>query len=115
LVKTRTDQLLVQQNRAVDPLEQHDLLGDVTMILVGVAPPDWQRLVFRFDVVDRKVQVAFAARTTSGDTIQIPVPREVSHPLSTLRKGMRASGAGVWSSIELLIDPPSKYQVKFSY
>ncbi|GAB3911667.1 hypothetical protein GCM10029964_118130 [Kibdelosporangium lantanae] len=94
-------------------VEQGELLDEIATVLVGAAPAGWQRLVFQFTVVDRKVSVALGARMTDGDTVNLTTPRTVSEPISKLRKGMRVEGTSIWTTFEMLLDPPSRYQVRF--
>ncbi|MGY6658276.1 hypothetical protein ACXIZN_39555 [Amycolatopsis sp. TRM77291] len=95
------------------PVEQNELLGEITKTLTAAAPEGWQRLIFDFKVIGRQASPAFAARLTDGSTQQISTPKDVSKPLSRLRKGMYAEGLGTWFSLGLVIDPPATYRAQF--
>ncbi|MBN6039859.1 hypothetical protein [Amycolatopsis sp. 195334CR] len=97
----------------LNPIEQNELLGEITKTLTAAAPAGWQRLIFDFLVLGRQASPAFAARLGDGSVQQVRAPKEVSQPLSRLRKGMYAEGLGTWFSLRLVIDPPATFHAKF--
>ncbi|VVJ15513.1 Uncharacterised protein [Amycolatopsis camponoti] len=98
----------------LNPIEQNELLGEIAKTLIEAAPPNWQRLFFEFMSVGKHASVGMAATLENGTRQQVPAPRELSKPLSKLRRGMYADGLGTWYSMDMVIDRPDRYQVRFN-
>jgi hypothetical protein len=98
----------------LSPIEQNELLGEITKSLVAAAPPNWQRLVFDFMAIGKHVNVGLGAALDDGTRQPVPAPREVSKPLSKLRRGMYADGLGTWYSMDLVIDRPDTFHARFN-
>ncbi len=96
------------------PAEQNELLGQITTILVQELPAGWQRLIMDFMAVGRHVNVAAGVRMADGSTQRFSPPKETAKLFSRLRKGMYVDGVGTWYSLELIVDPPNTYSVKFN-
>ncbi|WP_460695750.1 hypothetical protein [Nocardia thraciensis] len=95
------------------PIEQNELLGEITTTLLTVAPTGWQRLVFDFRVIGRHASPALAAKLADGSIQQVGIPKEVSKPLARLRRGMYMERLGTWFTLSLVIDPPATFHAEF--
>jgi hypothetical protein len=98
----------------LNPIEQNELLGEISRMVIAAAPPNWQRLIFDFMTVGKHVNVGVGAALDNGARQQVPAPRELSKPLSKLRRGMYAEGLGTWYSMDMVIDRPDRYHVRFN-
>jgi hypothetical protein len=98
----------------LSPIEQNELLGEVAMTLIKAAPPNWRRLIFDFMAIGKHVSVGMGVALDNGARQQVPAPRELSKPLSRLRRGMYAEGLGTWYSMDMVIDPPDRFHARFN-
>jgi hypothetical protein len=99
----------------MSPAEQNRLLGEITTLLVQELPQGWQRLIMDYMTVGRHVNVACGARMAGGTTRRISPPKATAPLFSQLRHGMYVEGRGTWYSLELIIDPPDTYSVKYNW
>ncbi len=98
----------------LNPIEQNELLGEITEILISAAPPNWERLIFDFMAIGTHVNVGMGAALDNGARQSVPAPRELSKPLSKLRRGMYAEGLGTWYSMSMVIDRPDRFHARFN-
>ncbi|MFC4003898.1 hypothetical protein ACFS2C_14450 [Prauserella oleivorans] len=99
----------------MSPAEQNELLGEITTILVRDLPPGWQRLVMDYLNVGRHVNVAAGVRMADGSTRRVSPPKETARLFSRLRQGMYVEGRGSWYSLELIVDPPARFSVRYNW
>jgi hypothetical protein len=99
----------------LSPAEQNRLLGEITTLLVQALPPGWQQLVMDYAAVGRYVEVATGVRMADGSARQWSPPKTTARLFSELRHGMYVEGRGTWYSLELIIDPPDTYSVKYNW
>ncbi|WP_199433275.1 hypothetical protein [Qaidamihabitans albus] len=97
------------------PPEQNELLGEITTLLVDHLPEGWRRLVMDYLVVGRHVNVAAGVRMADGSTRRWSPPKESARLFSSLRSGMYVEGRGTWYSLELIVDPPATYSVRYNW
>jgi len=98
----------------LSPIEQNELLGEIAKTLIDAAPPNWQRLIFDFMAIGKHVSVGMGAALDNGVRQQVPAPRELAKPLGKLRHGMYAEGLGTWYSMDMVIDRPDRYHVRYN-
>ncbi|MFB9686383.1 hypothetical protein [Amycolatopsis plumensis] len=98
----------------LSPIEQSEILGEIAKTLMNAAPPNWERLTFEFMSIGKRAGVGLGATLDNDTHQQVPVPRELSKPLSKLRRGMYAEGLGTWYSMDMVIDRPDRYRVHFN-
>jgi hypothetical protein len=91
----------------VTPLEQHEVLSAITVSLVDVLPAGWQRMVVDYAVVDGRVKVGSGVRMEDGSHVRVPVPKTLAPHFRRLREG------DDWHRLELIIDPPGAFHVRF--
>lgn len=89
------------------PLEESEVIGEITRGLVDVLPPGWGRLVVKYAVVDGRVRVGSGLKMADGSFTNVQVPKTLAPLFAKLRRG------NDWHQMDLVIDPPSTYHVKY--
>jgi hypothetical protein len=97
------------------PVEQNELLGEITKMVVDHLPPGWQQVMIDYRVVGRNIDVAVGVRDESGTFQLWDPPPEVWRLFARLRKGMYQEGRGTWFSARLIIDPPPTFSIKYNW
>ncbi|GAB1514853.1 hypothetical protein [Actinophytocola sp. KF-1] len=91
----------------MNPVEQHELLSEITIALVGEVPAGWQRIVVDYSIEDGRVRVGSGVRMRDGSHVHVPVPRTLAPRFRLLREG------DTWHRLSLVIDPPNTYHVRY--
>jgi hypothetical protein len=89
------------------PLEQQELLGEITQGLVADLPDGWHRLIVDYALVDGRVKVGVGLRMADGSSGRATVPRTLAPLFRRLRRG------DDWHRLELIVDAPGAFQVRF--
>jgi hypothetical protein len=76
------------------PLEQADILEEVTKLLVEAMPDDWRELVLPLDMLGRHNQCTTRLTRADGSRESWKVPTEALKRLASLRSGMYVDGEG---------------------
>lgn len=97
------------------PAEQNELLGTITTMFIEKLPKGWHRLVMDFVCIGKYISVATGVKMTDGSVGSWNPPGEAAVLFANLRKGMHQPGRGTWYSLELVIDPPATYSVKYNW
>lgn len=97
----------------IGPVEQHELLGEITTILVAELPAGWHRLVVEYRAIGRQVGVGSGLRMADGSTVRFAVPKTLAPLFARLRRGMYVEGQGTWHSLDLTVDVPDRYGVRY--
>ncbi|WP_157606517.1 hypothetical protein [Saccharomonospora cyanea] len=98
----------------LNPVEQNELVERITAGLVAGLPEGWQRLVMDYVNIGRYVSVASGVMVSDGSIQQWEPPTTVAPLFHELRHGMYMPGRGTWYSMELIIDPPAMYSVRYN-
>ena len=96
------------------PQEQHDLLGEITAMLVPALPPGWQRLMIDYSVIGRTSDAGIGVTGPDGHVRHWNPPTEVWRLFARLRKGTYEDGRGVWFGCRLTIDPPARFTIQYN-
>ncbi|KFU82688.1 hypothetical protein SAMN04489729_6201 [Amycolatopsis lurida] len=99
----------------LDPIAQNELLGEITLSVVGALPPGWREVVLDYRVVGKNIDVAVGVLDPNG-TYQVWEPSvETWRMFQRLRGGMYQDGEGTWFSARLVIEPPSRFRVQYNW
>lgn len=91
------------------PLEEAELLDEITQGLVAVLPPGWGRLIVEYGVVDGRARIGSGLKMADGTHTKVQVPRALAPLFSRLRRDTGAT----WHQLDLVIDPPATYHAKY--
>jgi hypothetical protein len=91
----------------LSPMEEAEVLDEITLGLVAVLPPGWGRLVVEYGVVDGRVRVGSGLKMADGSFTKVQVPRTLAPLFAKLRRD------NDWHQLDLIIDPPSTYHAKY--
>lgn len=97
------------------PAEQNELLGTITTMFVEQLPQGWRRLVMDFVCVGKYVSASTGVKMADGSVQRWNPPGKAANLFAKLRKGMYHPGRGTWYSLELIIDPPATYSIKYNW
>ncbi|GAA4483575.1 hypothetical protein GCM10023191_005330 [Actinoallomurus oryzae] len=95
------------------PLEQADILAEVTKLLVEAMPEDWQELVLLLDMLGRHNQCSTRLTRADGSRESWKVPTEALKRLASLRSGMYVDGEGTWFSCRYAVVLPGTYTISY--
>jgi len=99
----------------VDPVEQEQVIREVGMALLGVAPVGWQEMEFSF----RSTVVVDTATLwwidPNGERFRLDPPNQAMDLLSTLRPRMYVKDRGSWFTARMKLRPPGRYEVEYDY
>lgn len=97
------------------PVEQQELLGDLTHRLLEELPDGWRQLMMDYRQVGHHIDVATGLRQPDG-SLQVWEPSdEVWRFFQELRHGMYTDGRGTWFSMRFVLDPPRRFQTIYNY
>jgi hypothetical protein len=99
----------------LDPVEQNELLGDITLQVVEALPPGWRELAIDYRAVGRNIDVAVGLLDANGTRQIWNPPTEVWQAFQRLRGGMYQEGEGTWFSARLIIEPPSRFSIQYNW
>jgi hypothetical protein len=100
---------------ALDPLEQNELLGELTALVVAAQPPDWREVMIDYRHLGRQTDGAVGVLDPSGTHVVWEPPAEVWRMLQRLRGGMYRDGEGTWFSVRLTIVPPARFTAEYNW
>lgn len=97
------------------PIEQNELLQDITARLLQVLPPGWHQLIIEYQVIGAHIDVAVGVRSPDGVLQLWNPPAEVWRLFARLRKGMYRDGVGTWFAARFSIDPPDTFSINYNW
>lgn len=92
---------------------EHDVLSEITRVLIANLPAGWRRLIVDYTVRDRTASVGSGLRMADGSTLQVVVPRTLAPLFSRLRNGMHVAGVGTWTTLKLTVDAPDTFTARY--
>ena len=99
----------------LNPIEQNELLQELTTLLVPALPEGWGQLVIEYRLLGRHVAGAVGVRNAGGPLVAWEPPTEAWRFLSRLRTGMYQPGVGTWFSARFTIDPPDQFSISYNW
>ncbi|GAB2704380.1 hypothetical protein [Nocardia thraciensis] len=99
----------------LDPVQQNDLLEQMTSLVVDALAPGWRQVMIDFRAVGKNIDVAVGVLDPHGTYQLWDPPGEVWRMFQRLRGGMYEQGEGTWFSARFTIDPPSRYSVQYNW
>jgi hypothetical protein len=102
-----------QPRMPMDPEQQEQLVRQIGRALLGVVPPDWQRLRAEYRAAGRHIEVDVLF--SGPDQIPRPIrpPLDVVGMLGELRSGMYLPDRGTWLSAVYELAAPSSFSVNY--
>jgi hypothetical protein len=101
--------------KRLNPLEQNELLGEITKIMVGALPTGWRRMMLYYHVIGDTHTFSAGVFDAEGRTQDWNPPGDVWPLLADLRSGMYADDLGTWYSIRLTIDHPDTFKADYNW
>jgi hypothetical protein len=100
---------------ALNPVQQNELLGELTVIVVAAQPPGWRGVVIDYHHLGKHTDGVAGALDPSGTYRYWNPPPKVWQMLQRLRAGMYREGEGTWFSARLKIEPPYRFTVEYNW
>ena len=91
----------------MNPLEQHEVLSEITVALMELLLAGWQRMVVKYSVVEGRERVGSGVRMQDGTHERVLVPKTLAPSFRRLREG------DTWHRLRLVIDSPGTYHVRY--
>ncbi|WP_040804497.1 hypothetical protein [Nocardia concava] len=101
-------------NQPLSPLEQHEMLSDITLGILETLPMGWARLIVRGTIVGRYAARETGVKMPDGSVQGLSFPPEAWRKFQDLRHGMYASGLGTWVEFEYVLDPPGRFHIDYN-
>ena len=99
----------------LDPAEQYELLHDVGIELLGVAPEGWHEITFKVSSLITGSENDMLVHFENGEVERRRFPHTVISKFVELRTGMYQEGKGTWFSMVYKIVRPGKFTTEFNY
>lgn len=96
-----------------EPPEHQKLIRRIGRALLGVAPPQWRKVVAEYRSAGRHVEVDVTVTGPDGTPRPVRPPMEVVELFGRLRAAMYRPGRGTWMSAMYQLDPPSRFSAEF--
>lgn len=100
---------------ALNPVQQNELLGEMTAIVITAQPPGWREVMIDYHHLGKHTDGAVGVMDPSGTYRYWNPPAEVWQMFQRLRGGMYREGEGTWFSARLKIEPPYRYTVEYNW
>lgn len=99
----------------LDQVQQNELLGEMTVAVVGALAPGWQQVMLDFRAVGRAIDVAVGVNDANGVQHLWDPPADVWKMFQRLRGGMYVEGEGTWFSARYIVEPPSQFRIQYNW
>ncbi|MEW2355418.1 hypothetical protein [Spirillospora sp. NPDC029432] len=108
---TRT---VVNEPEPLNPVEQNDLLLEITLLLTHTLPEGWEEATVAYRALGSHSEMLAQYRRV-GRRLPSPYapPPEVAELFERLRAGMYRSGQGTWNTATFRLTYPSSYDVDY--
>ena len=100
---------------SLNPVQQNELLGELTLVVVAAQPPDWRRVIVDYHHLGKHTDGVAGVLVPSGTYQYWDPPAKMWQMLQRLRAGMYREGEGTWFSARLTIEPPSRFTVQYNW
>jgi hypothetical protein len=99
----------------LDPVQQNELLGEMTRTVIGALPPWWRRLMVDFGAIGRNIDLAVGVYDPNGTNHLWDLPQKPFEMMQRLRMGMYRDDEGTWFSARFTIEQPSRFSVQYNW
>lgn len=103
------------QPRPLTPVEQDELLRQISHQLVRLLPSDWEEVQIDYRAIGRHIELPMVVRTSTGANRPWSAPREIAQRFAELRAGMYQEGAGAWFTVHYQLRRPDQYTVRYDW
>jgi len=100
---------------SLNPVQQNELLGELTLVVVAAQPPDWRRVIVDYHHLGKHTDGVAGVLDPSGTYRYWDPPAKMWQMLQRLRAGMYREGEGTWFSARLVIEPPARFTVQYNW
>ncbi|TDD87121.1 hypothetical protein [Actinomadura rubrisoli] len=99
---------------SLDPVQQHDLLTEITRQITEALPHGWRELMIDYRHLGRHIDVATGLTGADGAMTVWDPPAEVWRMFQRLRGGMYVENEGTWFSCRYGVEPPGKFRIQYN-
>ena len=99
----------------LNPEDQNDILGSLTVLLVHALPGDWSQLFLDFRAMGQYVEHPVSVLSIFGRSVAWTLPDEALPLLVELRSGMHREGQGTWFSAKFHLAHPNRYSIEYNW
>jgi hypothetical protein len=100
---------------ALNPVQQEELLGEMTAVMVAAQPPDWREVLIDYHHLGKHTDGVAGALDPGGTYRLWNPPPVVWQMFQRLRGGMYREGEGTWFSARMKIERPARFTVRYSW
>nr|WP_042181171.1 hypothetical protein [Kibdelosporangium sp. MJ126-NF4]CEL14858.1 hypothetical protein [Kibdelosporangium sp. MJ126-NF4]CTQ96511.1 hypothetical protein [Kibdelosporangium sp. MJ126-NF4] len=99
----------------LDPVQQNELLGEITGMMVAALAPGWHELMIDYRVVGRNIDIAVGVLGANNEFTLWDPPVEALREFQRLRGGMYRQDEGTWFSARYTVIPPSRFSIQYNW
>lgn len=99
----------------LDPIQQNELLEQITATTVAALPAGWRQLVIDYRAVGRNIDVAIGFYDAGGVQRLWKPPTDLWRMFQRLRGGMYQVGEGTWFSARYSVEPPGRFRIQYNW
>ncbi|MFI6346050.1 hypothetical protein [Streptomyces sp. NPDC050560] len=99
----------------LNPPAQHELLEQVTALVVDTLPPSWLEAVIVYRHVGRANDASVSVKDAGGSEQMWEPPVETWGLFQRLRDGMYREGEGTWFSVRYLVRASGRFEVDYDW
>lgn len=105
----------MSENGSLNPVEQNDLLQQITLLLTHTLPPGWGECTVVHRSLGRHTETLGQLSLVTGPGLPAPfdVPAALGELFERLRAGMYAPGLGTWFTATFTLTFPFSYDVRY--
>ncbi|MGW1677990.1 hypothetical protein [Saccharopolyspora sp. NPDC002376] len=101
------------QPQQLGPVEQEEILQEITNIILAAPPANWQRIVIEYMGVGNHIEGGAAVVLPDGSHQQWETPGSIWQLLIKLRGGMYQENLGTWLSCTYQLAQPNRYAIRY--
>lgn len=106
-------------NSPLNPMQQHEILTDITWRVLPTMPEGWSRLVLRVMAIGRHAEVESGVKMADGTvrawSREPQLWQEVWQAFMRLRAGMYTAQIGTWVSVRYVLEPPGRFNIQYNH
>ncbi|MDT0326883.1 immunity protein YezG family protein [Nocardiopsis lambiniae] len=99
----------------MDPIQQQELVREMVLELVEVAPEGWVSMNFRYEYIGGVAASENIVTFDTGEAVRKRHPRPVDKKARALKIEMYQEGKGTWLAMSINIKKPGDFKVDFYY
>ncbi|MGW4244225.1 hypothetical protein [Nocardia sp. NPDC004722] len=105
---------LMGSSGSLNPIEQHEMLVEITSEVIGTLPTGWSRLSVRGVMLGGISEAHTIVEMSDGTAEGWAVPRRLWRKFHSLRSGMWSEGLGTWFEFVYIVDAPGRFTIRYN-